>query len=156
MRRSWQGAGSPVAELNHRENSFHPLAGGRKLPGWEMFYSRIFAFLRLGMNITWDAAFDVWRILKRIREHFLLLRAMRTPVSTVHLRAAAAQAAREGVVLVSAIVVVVVVEASRNEEHHADDSGLFPQTARLLILGSLFLSTRVGHENFLYHDLERR
>jgi len=81
---------------------------------------------------------------------------MRAPIRAVHFRAAAGKTAREGIVLVSAIVVVVVIKPSCYKENHADKRGLFPQTARLLNRGNLFLFSRVRHEKVLYHDLECR
>ena len=68
----------------------------------------VFANLRDAMQVTFNAALHVGRVLERGAKFLLLLDAVRAPIRPVHLRAPISQAAREGIMLVLAPMVQIV------------------------------------------------
>src|SRR5262245_951420 len=103
-------------------------------------------------GVSLDPALDVGNILERPAEHRFLVRAMRAPVSAIHLDIVLLQAARKVVVLVHASVISDVVRSTQpSGNDNADDH--FAEKCRVLrrLLFFRYLSSfpsLLGHKSF--------
>src|ERR1700720_2934538 len=98
---SWQAASGLGAQGLESQSPFLTLAAD-KLPGGKMFYAGIFADLSLIARAR-HAALDIWNVLEGRLKHFLLVGAMRAPVSAVHLRRLCSQTLRERIEAAAAL-----------------------------------------------------
>jgi hypothetical protein len=117
-----------------------------------MFYPRILAHLCFIPRAR-HTALDVRNIFERRFKHLLLLRAMRTPVSAVHLRLLRRQALRKSVETAAALAQSEKDYGPKRSQNQQCSNDL-AHGQRCWLRAALFPVFR--HGIFLYHDVQGR
>src|SRR4029077_20443146 len=150
--RSLQRTSRAETQIVQRLHPFHTLAHRGELPRRKVFDLRVRAYRQHLRGVARHSAFHVRRVLERGVEQLLLLRAVRTPVCSVHLDALLREALRELVILVRPPVIAEVV--SRPQRHEPQRHlNHFAQTRRIPLRLFLDLGLRpllfalLGHKS---------